>query len=86
MNLTEVANQAAAEIGKTINAKFSDGDATKVAAVVAKAMESAVLEASSQHSKVCEKCLPHDWDTAHKIRDGIERKKTALIANLSSMR
>ncbi len=86
MNLTKVANQAATDAGEAIGASLSAGERERVAGVIAKAMETAVLEASSQHSTACVSCLSHDQDLAHKIQKEIERKKIGLIANLSSLR
>ena len=86
MNLTKVANQAATDAGDAIDTPLSEAEVERVAAIIAKAMENAVLEASSQHSTVCDTCLSHDQDLAHKIHKEIERKKIGLIANLSSLR
>ncbi|MDD9811724.1 MAG: hypothetical protein OXU71_08430 [Gammaproteobacteria bacterium] len=85
-DLTRVANQAAIDAGQAIGASMSRAEADRVTAIIAKAMETAVLEASSQHSDACADCVDHDADLAHKIRAEIERKKIGLIANLSSLR
>ena len=86
MNLTKVANKAATEASDALGATLSASEMDKVTAVIAKAMEDAVHEATKQHSTVCTDCLEHDQDLAHKIQIEIERKKTALISNLSSLR
>ena len=86
MNLTNVANEAVTAASNAIGASLSKVELEKVSAIIAKAMENAILEASSQHSTVCVNCLDHDQDLAHKIQREIERKKIALIANLSSLR
>ena len=86
MNLTKVAHRAATDATNAINASLSEAEVEQVAAIIAGAMESAVLEASEQHSTVCHSCLSHDQDLAHKIQKEIERKKIGLIANLSSLR
>lgn len=86
MNLTSVASQAAAEAFDAIDAPLSEGERERVTAIIARAMETAVLEASNQHSTACVNCLSHDQDMAHKIQNEIERKKVALVANLSSLR
>lgn len=86
MNLNRVASQAAFDAGRAIGASLSKADRDKVTAIIAKAMQTAVLEASSQHSSACANCVSHDTDLAHKIRAEIERKKIGLIANLSSLR
>ncbi len=86
MNLSNVATKAATDASKALSASLTESELEKVAAIIAKAMENAVLEASSQHSTVCVDCLTHDQDLAHKIQKKIELKKVALIANLSSFR
>jgi len=86
MNLTNVANKAASEASNAIASELNEAELTKLTAIIAKAMENAVLEASSQHSSVCVNCLTHEMDLAHKIREEIELKKIALIANLSGLR
>jgi len=86
MNLTNVATKAATEVNNAITSELSETELAKLTAIIAKAMESAVLEASSQHSSVCVNCLTHEMDLAHKIREEIELKKIALIANLSGLR
>jgi hypothetical protein len=86
MNLTNVANKAASEASNAIASELDEAELAKLTAIIAKAMENAVLEASSQHSSVCVNCLTHEMDLAHKIREEMELKKIALIANLSGLR
>jgi len=86
VNLNRVANQAALDAGQALGTSLSGAEADKLTAIIAKAMETAVLEACSQHSSALDDCARHDTDLAHKIRAEIERKKIALIANLSSLR
>ena len=86
MNLENVANKAIADASKALNVSLTESELEKVAAIITKAMENAVLEASNQHSAVCVDCLAHDQDLAHKMQKKIELKKIALIANLSSFR
>ena len=83
MNLTNVANKAASDASNAIASELNEAELTKLTAIIAKAMENAVLEASTQHSSVCVNCLTHEMDLAHKIREEMELKKVALIANLS---
>ena len=86
MNLTNVANKAASDASNAIASELNEAELTKLTAIIAKAMENAVLEASTQHSSVCVNCLTHEMDLAHKIREEMELKKIALIANLSGLR
>ncbi len=86
MNLTKVANKAVIEASDVIGASLTNVELEKITAIIAKAMEDAVLEASAQHSSVCVNCLSHEMDLAHQIRKEMELKKIALIANLSALR
>jgi len=86
MNLTNVANKAATDASNAIGSSLNEAEIEKVTAIIARAMEMAVLEVSSQHSNVCTNCLSHEMDLAHKIREQMELKKIALIANLSGLR
>ena len=86
MDLTNVANKAAADASEAISSLLNETELNKLTAIIAEAMEKAVLEASSEHSKVCVNCLSHEMDLAHKIREEMELKKVALIANLSGLR
>ncbi len=86
MNLTKVANKVATDASNAINASLTEAEMETVTAIIAKAMENAVLEASNQHSTACVDCLIHAQDLAHKLQDVIERKKIAIISNLSSLR
>ena len=86
MNLTNVASKAAIDASNAIGSSLNQDELEKVTAVIARAMEMAVLEASSQHSSACVNCLSHEKDLAHKIQEQIELKKIALIANLSALR
>jgi hypothetical protein len=86
MNLTNVANKAATDTSDAIGKSLSEGELEQVTAIIAKAMENAVLEASNQHTTACVNCVGTEKDLAHQLREEIERKKIALIANLSSLR
>ncbi len=86
MNLTNVATKAATDASNAIGSSLTETELEKVTAIIAKAMENAVLETSNQHSSVCLNCLTHEMDLAHKIREEMELKKVAIIANLTSLR
>ena len=81
-----MATKAAAEIGEVIGTPLKEVERDQIASIVSAAMKGAILEASVQHTKVCNKCLDHDLDLAHKIKQELERKKISLVANLSSLR
>ena len=86
MNLTNVATKAATDASNAIGSSLTETELEKVTAIIAKAMENAVLETSNQHSSVCLNCLTHEMDLAHKIREEMELKKVAIIANLTALR
>ena len=86
MNLTNVATKAATDASNVIGSSLTETELRIITAIIAGAMEKAVLEATSQHSKVCVICLSHEKDLAHKIREEMEVNKIALVANLSSLR
>lgn len=86
MNLNDVATQAATDVSNVVSLKLTETDLQKVTTIIAKSMSMAVLEASSQHTSVCVNCLSHEKDLAHKIREEMELKKIALMANLSGLR
>jgi len=86
MNLTKVANKAATDASNAVGSTLTEAEIEGVTAIIARAMEMAVLEATSQHSNVCTNCLSHEMDLAHKIRAEMELKKVAIIANLSGLR
>ena len=86
MNLTKVANKAVTEASEVIGASLTEAELEKITAIIAKAMKDAVHETSNQHSKVCVNCLTHEMDLAHKIRQEMELKKVAIIANLTALR
>jgi len=86
MNLTKVANKAATDASNAIASSLNKAELAELTTIIARAMENAVLEATSQHSSVCTNCLTHEMDLAHKIREEMELKKVAIIANLSGLR
>lgn len=86
MNFQERAEGVAKTIIGILEAAPSTEQKGRVAAAIERALIDAVLEGADEDAKVAMKCCSADRDLAHKIADEIERKKAALIANLSSMR
>ena len=86
MNLSKVASKAATDASNAIGSSLTEAGLEKITAIIAKAMENAVLETSNQHSSVCVNCLTHEMDLAHKLREEMELKKVAIIANLAALR
>ncbi len=86
MDLTKVAHKAATDASNAIGSSLTGSELENITAIIAKAMEEAVHETSSQHSSVCVNCLTHEMDLAHRIREEMELKKIAIIANLTALR
>jgi len=86
MKLTKVAHKAAAEAIEALGAKFTSEEIDAVTAIIAKAMEKAVDKVSKKHAEACGDFLNHEADLAHKVQKEMDRKKMALLANLSSLR
>lgn len=86
MKLTDVAQNAADEIGKTLESKLSSEELEKVTAIIAEAMEKSVKKVSKRSIECCEQHLNPDTDLAHQIQKDIKRKQEAIITNLSSLR
>ncbi|MDX1487903.1 MAG: hypothetical protein R3268_06870 [Acidiferrobacterales bacterium] len=86
MNFRERAEGTAKAVLGIVEVEASTEQKKLVAATIEKALINAVLEGADEDAKVAMKCCSADRDLAHKIADEIERKKAALIANLSSMR
>lgn len=86
MKLTKVANKAAKEASDALGASLTPEEMAKVTAVIAKAMEKAVQEASDLHRATCKEYLNKKTDLAHQLQQEIDRKEIALMANLSSLR
>ncbi len=86
MNLTEVANKAATDASNAIGSSLTGAELEKITAIIARAMEDAVHETSNQHFSVCVNRPTHEMDLAHRIREEMELKKIAIIANLTALR
>ena len=86
MTLSETAEAAVRNIETALSLTLQDDRKQKVTKAIEKALIDAVLTTSQTNTKVIDRCCSADKDMAHKINDEIERNKTALIANLSSLR
>ncbi len=86
MNMRERASRAADGVCQLLAAAPDEKQAKGITDVIDREIIDAVLEESQRCVSVVKECCSPDLDSAHKIRQGIERSKTALIANLSSLR
>ncbi len=65
----------------------ADSHPKEVADAVEKAIIAALLEERERCATVAyEQCCEEDMDKAHKVADEVRRLRTALVANLTSMR
>ena len=86
MNMRERASRAAEKVCQLLGAT-ADAELTKgVTDAIEREIIEAVLDESQRCASVAHECCSPDLDTAHKIREEIERAQTALVANLSSLR
>ncbi len=86
VDLSTRAKMAVTEALGAIGAELSDDKKHKVASIIEQAMADAVRTATDD---ICCCVVDHfgpEMDKAHRLQDEINRRHTALIANLSSMR
>ena len=86
MELRERAERAVRDACDALGERLSADNEQLVAGIIERAMKDAIVEATSHSSDAAVACCGPDADMAHKIAREIDRKKTALIANLSSLR
>lgn len=84
MTVRQIADDVALEV---ITSLGGNADKTEdVSRIVEKALLSVMRDTQSGCVDVVNVCCSADQDLAHKISDEIQKKKIALIANLSSLR
>ena len=86
MSLKNLADQAVAEIDKSLPIDLTDEES----AAVAKIVENTLVEAVGQTSRSCRDaavvCCGPEADMAHKIAEEVKLARKALIANLMGPR
>ena len=80
------AQLAVTEALHAIHADLPDDERRTVTAIIEHAMADAVRVATQEACGVIESHMGPEMDKAHQLRDEINRRHTALIANLSGMR
>ncbi len=85
-SIQEITDSTLAEVGTVLEGKLNQQDIDAIAKVIEKGiLESAVRMSDNCHGFTVRHSGP-DADIAHKITEDIERRKAALLANLSGLR
>ena len=87
MSLEKTALKAVLEIGEALDDyKLSDKQQADILKIIGNTLVRAADEMSAAHREATVICCGPEADLAHKIGEEVERKKKALIANLSALR
>jgi hypothetical protein len=86
MPIQNRAEKAAQAVLAALAAQPDAATARKVKAIIEDVMAETYRDAAERCKTAAVGCCSGDKDLAHKIADEIERRKIALIANLSSLR
>ena len=87
MALDKTAQQAVQDIHDALTGiDLSDQHKQEILKIIQQSILETVEETSDMHREATAICCGPEADLAHKIAEEAERKKTALIANLSAMR
>ena len=87
MALDKTAQKAAQKIDNALSDyDLSDEQKLEILRIIEKSILKTVEETSDMHREATAICCGPEADIAHKIAEEAERKKAALIANLSAMR
>lgn len=80
------AEKAAQNIFAVLAAEPDTAASDEVTAIIESVMAESYRDAAEHCKTAALRCCSEDRDLAHKIAEEIERRNTALIANLSSLR
>lgn len=87
MSLEKTALQAVREIGEALDDyELSEQQQADILNIIGTTLVRAAEQMSEAHREATVICCGHEADLAHKIEEEVERKKKALIANLSALR
>ena len=87
MSLEATAQKAAQRIDDALDDyDLSDQQKADILKIIGKSLVRAADELTEVHREATVVCCGHEADLAHKIEEEVERKKTALIANLMALR
>ena len=86
MSLKSLADEAVAQISKTVSDPLTGPETQAISKIVESALIKAVNQASENCTSAAVICCGPEADLAHKIAEEVDRAQYALIANLTSMR
>ena len=87
MTLEITAHNAVSEIGEALDEyELSEQQKADILRIIGDSLVRAADEMSRVHREATAICCGPEADLAHKIEEEVERKKKALIANLSALR
>ncbi len=87
MSLEKTAQKTAKRIDDALgDYDLSDQERAEILQIIGKSLVKAAEELTEAHHQATVVCCGPEADLAHKIEEEVERKKTALIANLMALR
>ena len=87
MALEKTAQKALRKIEEALSEyDLDDEDRARVLKIISKSLIQTIEETTDSHQQASAICCGPEADLAHKIEEEMERKKTALIANLMALR
>ena len=87
MSLEKTAHKAAEKIDDALDDyDLSEQQRAEIMKIIGKSLVKAAEELTEAHREATVICCGPEADLAHKIEEEVERKKTALIANLMALR
>lgn len=86
MALNQIARDALDEIKAIEGVGLTPGHEAEILAAIDKAMHRAMDICSRQHAEIVEQHLSHATGIAEQINQETDRRRSALIANLSALR
>jgi len=87
MALSNTAEKAAKKIDEALaDYDLSDQEKSEILKIIGKSLVKTIEETTEVNREAAVICCGPEADLAHKIEEEVERKKIALIANLTALR
>ena len=87
MSLEKTAHKASQRIDDALDGyDLSEQEKAEILKIIGKSLVRTAEEMTEVHHQATVVCCGPEADLAHKIEEEVERKKTALIANLMALR
>jgi hypothetical protein len=86
MTLKKLADNAIAQINDTVSSPLPESETEAISKIIEDMLVEAVRQTSQSCSKAAVVCCGPEADIAHKIAEGVDQARHALIANLMSLR